>query len=77
MSESADAWVTPDQMAALHPTTTQMLYRFTHAATDAEISSGQSAVTAGLPSGALLGFPVLPHPQGDRHRRSGDRTSPS
>ena len=55
VSKSADAWVTPDQMTALHPTATQMLYRFTHAATDAQISSGQSAVTAGLPPGTLLG----------------------
>jgi putative ABC transport system permease protein len=55
VSRSADAWVTPDQMVALHPATTQMLYRFSHAATDAQISSGQSAVTAGTPSAALLG----------------------
>jgi putative ABC transport system permease protein len=55
VSESAGAWVTPDQMADLHPTTTQLLYRFTHATTDAQISSDQSAVTAGLPPGTLLG----------------------
>jgi putative ABC transport system permease protein len=55
VSKSADAWVTPDQVAALHPTTTQMLYRFTDAATDTEIGSARSAVTAGLPPGALLG----------------------
>jgi putative ABC transport system permease protein len=54
VSGSAEAWVTPDQMAVLHPTTTQMLYRFIHAATSADISGGQSAVTAGLPSGAQL-----------------------
>jgi putative ABC transport system permease protein len=55
VSGSADAWVTPEQMTALHPTTTQMLYRFTHASTDAQISADQSAVTAGLPAGAVLG----------------------
>ncbi|MFI7060383.1 FtsX-like permease family protein [Kribbella sp. NPDC050124] len=55
VSESADAWVTPEQMTAMKPTGSQMLYRFTQAATDAQVSAGQSAVTTGLPSGALLG----------------------
>ena len=55
VSGSADAWVTPAQMTSLKPTSTQMLYRFAQAATNAQVSAGQSAVTAGLPSGALLG----------------------
>ncbi|MFF0266472.1 FtsX-like permease family protein [Kribbella sp. NPDC004536] len=55
VSQSADAWVTPQQLASLGPTSTQMLYRFTHAATNAEVSAGQNAVTAGLPAGALVG----------------------
>ncbi|WP_250003587.1 ABC transporter permease [Actinoplanes sp. M2I2] len=55
VSQSAQAWVTSGEMATLHPTTKQMLYRFTAAATDAEISAGQAAVTAGMPAGALLG----------------------
>ncbi|TDW90095.1 putative ABC transport system permease protein [Kribbella pratensis] len=55
VSQSADAWVTPEQLNALHPTSTQMLYRFTHAATNAELTAGQKAVTAGLPSDALIG----------------------
>jgi putative ABC transport system permease protein len=55
VSGSADAWVTPAQMTLLKPTSTQMLYRFTQAATNAQVSAGQSAVTAGLPSGALMG----------------------
>jgi putative ABC transport system permease protein len=55
VSESAAAWVSPEQMAALHPTTTQMLYRFAHAGTPAQITSSLSAVTAGLPSSALVG----------------------
>lgn len=29
MSKSASAWVAPEQLAALHPTSAQMLYRFT------------------------------------------------
>ena len=55
MSNSAEAWVAPEEMAALHPDTRQMLYRFTDAATSAEVRAGQAAVTAGLPAGALLG----------------------
>ena len=42
-------------MTALKPTSTQMLYRFAQAATNAQVSAGQSAVTSGLPSGALVG----------------------
>ena len=55
MSRSADAWVTAGQMTDLHPATTQMLYRFAHAATDAQIAADRSAVTAGMPPGSLLG----------------------
>jgi putative ABC transport system permease protein len=52
---SADAWVTPGQMAELQPTATQMLYRFASAATDADIRAGQAAATAGLPARSVLG----------------------
>jgi putative ABC transport system permease protein len=55
MGKSADAWVTPDQIEALHPTVTQMLYRFKDAATAAQVRAGESAVTAGLPPEARLG----------------------
>ena len=55
VSQSAEAWVTPVQMTSLKPTSTQMLYRFAHAATNEQVSAGQSGVTAGLPSGALVG----------------------
>ncbi|WP_433164662.1 FtsX-like permease family protein [Kribbella sp. CA-247076] len=55
VSESADAWVAPEQMTALKPTGSQVLYRFTQSATNAQVSAGQTAVTTGLPSGALLG----------------------
>jgi putative ABC transport system permease protein len=55
VSQSADAWVTPAQMTALKPTSTQMLYRFAQADTNAQVSAGQRAVTSGLPSGALIG----------------------
>ena len=56
VSRSADAWVTPGQMTSLHPNTRQVLYRFTQAATGAQVDRGQATVTAGLPPSALLGF---------------------
>lgn len=55
VSGSAEAWVTPARLAGLHPTTTQMLYRFTRSATDADVAAGRRAVTTGVPSGALVG----------------------
>ncbi|MFE0178697.1 ABC transporter permease [Streptomyces sp. NPDC059002] len=53
MSKSADAWVAPEQMAALHPSSVQMLYRFAQSSTDGEIRDGLSKATAGLPKGSL------------------------
>jgi putative ABC transport system permease protein len=55
VSQSADAWVSPAQMSALKPTSTQVLYRFAQAATNEQVAAGESAVTSGLPSGALVG----------------------
>jgi putative ABC transport system permease protein len=49
VGHSANAWITPAEMAARHPTGYQMLYRFAHAGTASEMSADQSAVTAGLP----------------------------
>ncbi|MFI0420695.1 FtsX-like permease family protein [Spongiactinospora sp. 9N601] len=53
MSRSADAWVTPAQMAALRPRAVQMLYRFEGAATGPELRAAMAAVSDGLPAGAL------------------------
>ncbi|MEV4433102.1 ABC transporter permease [Streptomyces sp. NPDC049585] len=53
MSKSAGAWVAPEQMAALNPSSVQMLYRFTKSSTDRQIRDGLSEVTAGLPPGSL------------------------
>ncbi|MEY9842106.1 FtsX-like permease family protein [Streptacidiphilus sp. EB103A] len=53
VSRSADAWVTPRQIAALHPTSAQMLYRFTTSGTETQLRAGLNQVTAGLPAGAL------------------------
>ncbi|MGA8117610.1 MAG: ABC transporter permease [Actinocatenispora sp.] len=52
---TADGWVAPEQMTSLHPTATQMLYRFTTAATAGQVAAHLSAVTSDLPRGALLG----------------------
>ncbi|MGR6972340.1 FtsX-like permease family protein [Streptomyces cynarae] len=54
VSGTAQAWVSPQQIEALHPTTYQMLYRFERAATADQITAGTAAVTAGLPSGSLV-----------------------
>ncbi|MEU4932876.1 ABC transporter permease [Streptomyces yokosukanensis] len=54
VSGTAQAWVSPQQITALHPTAYQMLYRFDRAATARQISEDTSAVSAGLPSGSLV-----------------------
>ncbi|TQF05495.1 FtsX-like permease family protein [Kitasatospora acidiphila] len=53
MSQSARGWVTPEGMAALHPTAYQMLYRFDSAGTDQQLHASLATATAGLPTGAL------------------------
>ncbi|AZM93579.1 ABC transporter permease [Streptomyces sp. W1SF4] len=55
MSKSASAWVAPEQMAALHPSSAQMLYRFTDSSTEARLSAGLAGATARLPQGSLTG----------------------
>ncbi|WP_030339771.1 FtsX-like permease family protein [Streptomyces sp. NRRL S-1022] len=55
LSHTADAWVTPAQMGALHPTGRQMLFRFRDASTQDGLRAELSGVTAGLPRGALAG----------------------
>jgi putative ABC transport system permease protein len=55
---SAQAWVVPAEISALHgPGVAQMLYRLASAGTPAAISAGIAAIRAALPSGALLGTP--------------------
>lgn len=53
MSKSAGAWVTPEQAEALHPTSTQMLYRFTDPSTGAHLRDSLARATDGLPADAL------------------------
>ncbi|MFE7270323.1 FtsX-like permease family protein [Streptomyces sp. NPDC057623] len=53
LSRTADAWVAPQQIDALHPTDTQMLFRFPDAATDGRLRTQLATVTEGLPADAL------------------------
>ncbi|MFE5623506.1 FtsX-like permease family protein [Streptomyces virginiae] len=55
MSKSASAWVSPEQIAALHPASAQMLYRFTDSSTEAELSASLARATTALPEEALTG----------------------
>ncbi|WP_405921073.1 FtsX-like permease family protein [Streptomyces sp. NBC_00122] len=55
MSRSASAWVSPEQMEALHPSSAQMLYRFTDASTPARLSAALAGATAGLPQESVIG----------------------
>ena len=56
---SAQGWVTPSEISALHaaeaPEVSQMLYRFSSAGTTAAVSSDTAAVEAALPHGSVLG----------------------
>ncbi|MEV0269456.1 FtsX-like permease family protein [Hamadaea sp. NPDC050747] len=55
LSQTADAWVTPEQMTALQPTAVQMLYRFTgDVSTKAAVEADLAAVTSGLTPDALI-----------------------
>ncbi|GAA1992780.1 hypothetical protein GCM10009838_65850 [Catenulispora subtropica] len=56
VSGSADAWVAPSQMSALHPDHLQMLYRFQNADTDEQVKADLAAATKELPADALTGF---------------------
>jgi putative ABC transport system permease protein len=56
---TAQAWVTPGEIAALHAAgareASQMLYRFSSAATTAEVNADIAEVTHALPPGSVLG----------------------
>jgi len=59
ITQTAQAWVLPSEIAALRapgaPDVSQMLYRFSSAATAAQINADVASVRAALPHGALLG----------------------
>ncbi|MEV6107888.1 ABC transporter permease [Streptomyces sp. NPDC051940] len=50
---TADAWTAPGAMAALHPDSAQVLYRFDEAGTNAQLDRSLASATADLPDGAL------------------------
>ncbi|MFF5228926.1 ABC transporter permease [Dactylosporangium sp. NPDC000521] len=56
---SAEAWTTPDQLAAMLGTGVeggfQMLYRFADAATDAQLTAHRTAVAGAVPADAMTG----------------------
>ncbi|MFJ2674036.1 FtsX-like permease family protein [Streptomyces sp. NPDC087525] len=55
LSRSAQGWVSPGQIAALHPTAAQMLYRFSgpSSSTDGRIEKALASATADLPVSPL------------------------
>lgn len=53
MSQSAGAWVVPEQLATFKPPTSQMLYRFTSAATEEQVRASLVGVSTKLPRGSL------------------------
>jgi putative ABC transport system permease protein len=59
ITDTAGAWVVPAEIPALRaagaPPQEQMLYRFTHPASAAQIRAGVTSVTAALPAGAIAG----------------------
>ncbi|MFJ9566619.1 FtsX-like permease family protein [Streptomyces fuscichromogenes] len=59
VSRTADAWVVPAQIAGLTRSGRadgyQMLYRFAHAATDAQVTRDRAALAATVPKGAFSG----------------------
>jgi putative ABC transport system permease protein len=58
VTDTADAWVLPSQIAKLAPggsASYQMLYRFTSAGTDAQIAADRTRIAKLVPAGALIG----------------------
>jgi len=59
ITNTADGWVSPGEIAALRtpgtPPTAQLLYRFASAGGDAQVRSDVSAITRALPAGAVAG----------------------
>src|SRR5258708_4352617 len=59
VTNTADGWVTPAEVTRLHapgvPQSTQMLYRFTHAASYGEVRADVAEVSRALPPGAVTG----------------------
>jgi putative ABC transport system permease protein len=58
ITNTADGWVTPGELSSLLPhgsqPTAEVLYRFTSAATSAQVRADEAAVAKALPAGAVL-----------------------
>ena len=58
VTDSADGWVVPAEIDALRTagaaTSAQMLYRFSAAATTAEVNADRAAIAAAVPKGAMV-----------------------
>jgi putative ABC transport system permease protein len=59
IGQSADAWVSPAELAALtapgSDPSSQMLYRFASGGTDAEIAADRAQIAAAVPQGSMTG----------------------
>ena len=59
ITQTADAWVLPSEVAALHapgtPAVSQMMYRFSSVATAAQVNADIASIRAALPAGSVLG----------------------
>ncbi|MGD0240111.1 MAG: FtsX-like permease family protein [Streptosporangiaceae bacterium] len=59
ITSTADGWVTPGEIGRLRtsgvPPSAEVLYRFTHAATDGEIRADVAEITTALPPNAVTG----------------------
>lgn len=59
VGSSAEAWTTPDQLAAMLSGQAkggyQMLYRFTDATTDGQLTAHRTAIAGAVPAGAMTG----------------------
>jgi putative ABC transport system permease protein len=59
ITSTADGWVTPGEIGRLRtsgvPPSAEVLYRFTHAATDGDIRADVAEITAGLPPDTVTG----------------------
>jgi putative ABC transport system permease protein len=60
VTNTADGWVAPGEVAALHapgaPATAQMLYQFRSAGSDSAVRADERALDAALPAGAVTGI---------------------
>ncbi|NUP65943.1 MAG: ABC transporter permease, partial [Nonomuraea sp.] len=61
VSRTAEAWVAPAQIRALHPVGVQMLYRFRSHDTEADLRAAMAAVAPGLPESDWQSYLMVKH----------------